>query len=302
VPKPRYTIHDFNREFPDDDACLAVLLGMVYPDGIVCRKCDQPRPHHRLSKRKAWSCDYCGTHVYPLAGTIFEKSPTPLKSWFYAMYLISSTRCGVSAKQLERELGVTYKTAWRMHFQIRKLMGENVEQMFGEVEAEETYVGGRRRGTKKGIPGKDSYKVPVFGIVDRGGKVAALVTRDVTRATVQPIIQEKALPESLIYTDEYKVYDGLDGKGYTHERIPHSEKVYVVGNVHTNTIEGFWSLLKNGIRGVYHSVSAEHLQSYANEYAFRYNHRDDPPGMFEAMSGRVTDVRHGRYGAYAPVG
>lgn len=166
----RYTIRHFNADFPDDDACLDVLLGMIYPDGVVCRKCDEVRPHHRLTNRKAYSCDYCGTHVYPLAGTIFEKSPTPLKSWFYAMFLISSTRCGISAKQLERELGVTYKTAWRMFNQIRKLMSEDVDNLAGPVEADETYVGGKRRGTKRGRPGKGSHKTPVFGIVERGGQ------------------------------------------------------------------------------------------------------------------------------------
>src|SRR5688572_26777497 len=116
----KYTIRQFNEDFQDEDSCLTLILEMLYPDGVFCRSCDQVRPHHKLEKRKAYSCAYCGTHVYPLAGTIFEKSTTPLKSWFYAMFLMSSTRCGISAKQLERELGVTYKTAWRMFNQIRK--------------------------------------------------------------------------------------------------------------------------------------------------------------------------------------
>lgn len=264
----KYTISTFNRDFPDDEACFQHITNLVYPEGIECRTCEQVRKHHRLTGRKALSCDHCGTHVYPLAGTIFEKSTTPLKSWFYAMFLISSTRCGISAKQLERELGVTYKTAWRMFNQIRKLMGEQLEQFSGEVEADETYYGGRRRrGAKRGRPGIDSHKTPIVGVVEPGGKVAALVTRDTTRASIMPIIDERVLPASLIYTDEYKPYNTLAGKGYTHKRIAHAEKVYVVGNIHTNTIEGFWSLLKRGIGGVYHSVSAKHLQSYVNEYA-----------------------------------
>src|SRR3989304_5662247 len=170
----KYTIRDFNRDFPDDDACLQSILDMLSPEGIVCRACDEVRPHHKLSNRKAYSCDYCGTHVYPLAGTIFEKSSTSLKSWFYAMFLISSTRCGISAKQLERELGVTYKTAWRMFNQIRKLMGEETGMLGGEngVEMDETYIGGRRRGTKRGGPGPDSPNTPAFGVVERGGEGA----------------------------------------------------------------------------------------------------------------------------------
>ena len=139
----KFTIHQFNEMFPDDDACLEVLKGLIYPEGVECRACNEVRPHHRLTARKAYSCDYCGTHVYPLAGTIFEKSTTPLKSWFYAMHLIASTRCGISAKQLERELGVTYKTAWRMFNQIRKLMADDTGMLGGKVEMDETYVGGK---------------------------------------------------------------------------------------------------------------------------------------------------------------
>ncbi len=277
----KYTIHDFNRDFPDDDACLDFMRDMIYPDGIECRTCERVTKHHRLKGRKAYSCDRCGTHVYPLAGTIFEKSRTPLKSWFYAMHLIASTRCGISAKQLERELGVTYKTAWRMFHQIRDLMDEDTAPFFGEVEMDETYVGGRRRGTKRGRPSKDSHKVPVAGVVQRGGKVAALVTKDTKKKTLMPIVEKK---------------------GYRHERIPHAEQVYVVGNVHTNTIEGFWSLLKRGISGVYHSVSEKHLQRYLNEYAFRYNHRDDERALFEMVGERAKKVRAGQHGKYAPIG
>lgn len=138
-----YTIADFNRDYPDEDAALQTIVDMVYPDGITCRKCGIVRPHSKLTGRKAYSCNYCGTHVYPLAGTIFEKSTTPLKSWFYAMFLMASTRCGISAKQLERELGVTYKTAWRMFTQIRKLMAEDDGPLQGEVEVDETFIGGR---------------------------------------------------------------------------------------------------------------------------------------------------------------
>jgi transposase len=297
----RYSIHDFNRDFPDDDACLDFVVGLIYPHGITCRACGQVRKHHRLSSRKAYSCDYCGTHVYPLAGTVFEKSTTRLKSWFYAMYLMASTRCGISAKQLERELGVTYKTAWRMFRQIRSLLGEEIERLSGEVEVDETYIGGRRRGAKRGRPSAESHKTPVVGVAERGGSVAALVTRDVSKASVMPIIELKVMPRSLVYTDEWRAYRGLHGKGYRHRRIAHDEKASVVGNVHTNTIEGFWSILKRAIAGVYHSVSAKHLQAYINEYGFRYNHPDDPAAMFHVVGGRVRKVRRGRYGEYAPI-
>jgi transposase-like protein len=121
-----------------------------------------------------------------------------------------------------------------------------------------------------------------------GGKITAVLTPNVSRATIMPMIEAKVLPASMIYTDDYKVYNPLANKGYGHRRINHSAKVYVVGDIHTNTIEGFWSLLKNGIRGVYHSVSSRHLQSYVNEYTFRYNHRRDVSPMFAAMIGQVS--------------
>src|SRR2546425_8315853 len=131
-----FTIAMFNQTFPNDAACLDVLRDHIYPDGITCRSCKEIRPHHRLTQRRAYSCDYCGTHVYVLAGTIFAKTTTPLTSWFYAMFLMGSTRCGISAKQLERELGVTYKTAWRMFKQIRSMLGDDASRkMYGALKS-----------------------------------------------------------------------------------------------------------------------------------------------------------------------
>jgi transposase-like protein len=163
----KFTIAQFNEMFPDEASCLNAIVDMLYPDGINCRKCNEITKHHRLSDRKAYSCQDCGTQVYPLAGTIFAKSSTPLKSWFYAMYLMASTRTGISAKQLERDLGVTYKTAWRMFTQIRTLMNENNSPFSGEVEVDETYVGGKRSGKRgRGAEGKTI----VMGMIERGDR------------------------------------------------------------------------------------------------------------------------------------
>jgi len=187
-------------------------------------------------------------------------------------------------KQLERELGVTYKTAWRMAYLIRKyLMEQTEEPLMGTVEADETYIGGRRRGTPRGRPGPDSHKVPVFGMVERHGQVRAMTVPNVKKATLMPNITRRVIPTSTVYTDELRSYNGLTNAGFKHEHVNHSEQVYVSGDVHVNTIEGFWSLTKRGIGGVYHSVSAKHLQGYLNEYAWRYNHRADAHAQFETL-------------------
>ncbi len=295
----RFTVHQFNRRFPDDDACLAYIVGLIYPDGITCRTCGRVTGHHKLAKRKAYSCQECGTHVYPLAGTIFEKSSTPLKSWFYAMYLLGSTRTGISAKQLERELGVTYKTAWRMFAQVRKLMAEDLDPFAGPVEADETYVGGKRPGRRgRGAAGK----AVVQGIVQRKGKILASVVPNVKAATLIPNIEARVLPASMVYTDELASYNSLEKKGFAHERVHHAAQVYVRGSAHTNTIEGFWSLVKRGLDGVNHQVGHNKLQGYLDSYTFRWNHRDDERPMFEAIATRTAKVRDGQQGVYAPIG
>ena len=289
----QYSIMEFMKEYPDDATCLEVLWRRRYsPDGehADCPKCETERVFKRYDtkqQRQSWTCTVCGHHLHPTAGTIFHKSSTSLHLWFYAMYLMTSTRCGISAKQLERELGVTYKTAWRIAKEIRnELMEQSDEPLGGTVELDETYVGGkaknmheaqRRRLGGRGTAGKQA----VFGMVERRGRVVAVTVPNVATVTLMPYIQEHVIPASIVYTDEMSSYNPLRGKGYRHDQINHSEKVYVSGDVHTNTIEGFWSLVKRGISGVYHSVSAKHLQGYLNEYAWRYNHRDDGRAMFE---------------------
>ena len=286
----QYTIFDFQAEFPDDAACLKFLRDLRWPDGIFCDPCQRVTKHHRILKRMSYSCDWCGHHVYPMAGTIYEKSRTPLRLWFYAVFMMASTRCGISAKQIQRETGVTYKTAWRMFRQIRTLLNEPVAPLSGHVEIDETYIGGKRR-NETGRPGAGSTMAPVLGIAERGGKIVAVKTENVTQATIMPIITSQVLPSTNIYTDEYRIYSPLRRKGYVHRRIHHTSRVYVMGTVHTNTVEGFWSLIKRGISGVYHAVSHKYLQSYLNEYCFRWNHRGDETLMFRTMLCRVNASR-----------
>jgi transposase-like protein len=299
VPKAqKYTINDFNLEFPDDNSCLEYIKEQRWPNGIThCAKCDKERKHHRVTGRTAYACDYCGNHIYPLAGTIFEKTSTSLRLWFYAMYLMASTRCGISAKQIQRETGVTYKTAWRIFKQVRTLMSEDLQLEGSSVEMDETYFGGKRKGQVGRPLAGDKKKTPIVGIVERKGRIVAKATKDVKGSTLLGMVHEYVLPASTIFTDELPGYDGIPfmtvgGKsaGYVHRRINHSSKVYVMGDIHTNSIEGFWSLIKRGIGGVYHSVSQKFLQSYLDEYSFRYNRRDADQPMFTSMLERVSEL------------
>src|SRR5438094_5631093 len=167
----RYSLFEFERDFPDDTTCLDELVRRFYPKGMYCPTCEKITKHHREAKRPSYACQYCGHHEHPLKGTIFERSATSLRLWFYAMYLMASTRCGISAKQLQRETGVTYKTAWRMFRQIRSLLSETDMQLEGAaVEMDEMYYGG----TSKGHSGRpmrgDKQKTPVIGIVERTSK------------------------------------------------------------------------------------------------------------------------------------
>ncbi len=249
-----YTLKNFQKQFPDDATCLEWLRNYLYPDGIYCSACEAITKHHRVKSRPSYSCDHCGHHVHPTAGTIFHKSPTPLTTWFYAIYLMAQTRCGISAKQIQRETGVTYKTAWRMFKQIRTMLTDEKSGPIGgfnrRVEMDETYYGSEAKGTR----GRGTTKTPVVGMVQRKGRVRAFVAADVKADTLNGLITEHVLPNSIVFTDEFRSYNGLGARGYMHLRINHSEKIYVSGEVHTNTIEGFWSLIKNGLRGVYHSV------------------------------------------------
>lgn len=291
----KFTIRDFEKQFPDDDACLEWLKNYLYPNGIFCAKCERVTKHHKVKSRKSYSCDYCGHHVHPTAGTIYHKSATPLRLWFYAIYLMASTRCGISAKQIERETGVTYKTAWRMFNQIRTMLAENHDPLTGKVEIDETYVGGkprhkgpdsvRGRGAKAG--GGKKEKAVVVGAVERGGRMVARVMPDAKGRTLIPFIRENVRENSTVYTDEYPPYWAVKANGYEHHAIQHKSKVYARGHIHTNTVEGFWMLVKGGLRGVYHGVSEKYLQNYLDEYSFRYNHRQDARPMFLSFLNQV---------------
>jgi hypothetical protein len=213
--------------------------------------------------------------------------------WFWAIYLMSSTRCGISAKQLEREIGVSYPTAHRMFKQIRTLLAQDDDApLEGKVEVDESLGGGKLRAgdARRGLRYVQKSNRPIiWAAVERGGRVRSKVVKSRALIDVETPIYEHVLPASMIFTDEWTGYDPdrIGARFAGHRRIRHEDKIYVEGDVHTNTVEGFFGLLKNGIRGVYHAVSTKYLQNYLDEYSFRYNARDVPRPMFFLILDRV---------------
>jgi transposase-like protein len=291
---------EFMREFPDDATCLDHLWRTRYAeDGehAECPKCEQVRSFKKYEtkqRRQSWTCTACGHHIHPTAGTIFHKSSTSLHLWFYAIYLVSSSRCGIAAKQLEREIGVNYKTALRMLHLIRQELMEQDDHgnVGGIVEADETFMGGkireseRRERRARGESHHGPYTRPnrpiVVGAVERRGKIrAAVVTK---RHDAENVVHQFVLPGSMIFTDDWSGYDGLTKHGrYRHRRINHSQRIYVDGPVHTQTIEGFFGHFKTDVRGTHHAISAKWLPGYLNEWVWKWNHRKDDEAMFRSL-------------------
>jgi transposase len=280
-----YSVTEFLAEFPDDAACLEHLWRTRHAlDGehAHCLKCDAVKVFKRYEtkqQRQSWTCTACGHHLHPTAGTIFHRSSTSLRLWFHAMYLMTSTRCGISAKQLERELGVHYKTAWRMFNKIRnELMAEAdpAPSLRGKVEVDETSWGGRPRRkfkTRQESVAFREAKPTVLGMVERGGRVRLRVIPARRGEPLSDAVRANVNPESVLYTDDWWSYRPLAREYAGHRVINHSAGSYVEGDIYTNTIEGFFGNLKTGMRGTYKFVSRKYLQSYLDEYAWRHNHR-----------------------------
>jgi transposase-like protein len=265
-----YTINQFRKEFGSEDKCLEYVLEKRFPS---------LQGYYRVKGRKCWA-NAEGKQIHPLAGTVFEKSSTSLQNWFYAIYLFSASRNGVSAKELQRQLGVTYKTAWRMAYQIRELMKQGGGLLSGGVEIDETYFGGTRR-----MSSKMENKKAIMGMVERKGNIVAKHIPNRYDLTLLTEIKKNVKKGSHLFTDEWGAYKKVAKLGYGHSSVKHSAKQFARGTTHTNTIEGFWSQFKRSVSGTYHSVSGRHLQSYVNEFSFRYNHRGGE--IFSALMGRI---------------
>lgn len=276
------TVQQFFKQYSTNEACLDHLMAVRFGMQSDCPKCAKATRWSRVTSQRAYACQWCGHHLYPCVGTPFEASRTSLQLWFYAIYLFTQTRSGVSAKELQRQLGVTYKAAWRMGHEIRKHMAfvDGDGPLSGDVEVDETYIGGKKAGDHGG-----KGKTILMGMLDRDGDVMTKVIPDRTRASLHGPIFENIEPGSTVHTDEWRSYLGLTVAGYTHKSVNHSQKEYVNGDSHTNTIESYWSRLKQSIGGTHIHVSPKHLQKYASEFEYRFNSRKNPSSMLPELLG-----------------
>jgi transposase-like protein len=283
--------------FGNPDTALGCMVAIRWPDGVItCPRCESTE-HSFVKTRRIWICKGCKKHFSVKLGTVMEDSPIGLDKWLSAIWLIVSAKNGISSYEIHRSIGITQKSAWFLMHRIRKAMQAGTfRKLIGEVEVDETFIGGLARNMHKNKRNKVSKtgfigKVAVMGLLERhGGEVRTVIVSDTTRATMQPKVREHIEEGSNVFSDAHSAYTGLDN-AYIHAVINHGEE-YVRGNIHTNGIENFWSLLKRGIKGTYVSVEPFHLFRYLDEQAFRFNNRkgDDADRFIKAAS-QVTGKR-----------
>lgn len=286
------TLRQFMDRFPTEESCLDHLMRIRFGDRHACDKCGKDAKFYRVKARRSFACEWCGAQVYPTAGTPFDRTRTSLRDWFHVMFLFTTSRSGVAAKEVERQIGVTYKTAWRMCHEIRKYMaivdGDDFIGGAGEiVEVDETFIGGELRGV--GAGNYRSKKTIVMGMHEKGGKLVTAIVPDTKRPTLWTEIEKTVARGTLLHTDEFAAYGSITLRGYRHERVNHSKGEYVsASGVTTNSVEGFWSQLKRSINGTHIHVSRKHLSKYLGEFEFRHNRRAFPHLMLdELMTGFV---------------
>lgn len=286
--------------FKEDSVCREYLAHQRWNGKPTCPKCGHSEKIYNIENGARYKCAKCLKKFSVTVGTVFEKSQVDLRTWFAAIYLCSAHKKGISSCQLARDLNISQKTAWFVLHRIREMLRTKAPQTLvtGTTECDETYVGGKNANRHANKKVKDSQgrsakdKTPVFGVLERGGDVVLNVVPDTKAETLQPIIKSLVQEGAILVTDEWSGYSGIQ-KEFVHETVNHSLKEYVRENYHTNTIEGFWSLFKRGVFGIYHHVSRKHLSKYCDEFAYRYNTRKAKDGSrFDSSmlqtAGRLT--------------
>ncbi|HML08887.1 MAG TPA: IS1595 family transposase [Xanthobacteraceae bacterium] len=291
-PVPQMTTRQFEDRFPigDDEACLRYLVARRWPGGVHCPRCGNTDLYDASSyKPFHWQCRECDKNGYrfsAIAGTIFENTKKPLRDWFRVTHLMLASKKGMSALQIQRMMGFgSYETAHSMCHKIRAALISPEAKLGGIVEIDETWIGGKNRNRHWNKKRRKDDKTPIIGAVERQGNVVARVLRSVTGIDAARFVSEVVSDKvSLLATDAWRGYEGLDAV-YPRAAVDHHKKQYVIGAVHTNTIEGFWSIFKRGVVGTFHKMSAKYMPLYVAEFQFRYNNRSNPDMFGTAIAG-----------------
>ena len=270
--KQEMNIMKLVEQYNSDDACREVLTKLHWPDGVTCPRCSGKSIRNSYT-RDQFDCADCGYQFSVITGTIFKDTHLSLQKWFVAIYLMVESKKGISANQMKRTLNVSYKTAWYLCHRIRATMITDGKRLNGIVEVDETWIGGKQKGVGHGYKGN---KVLAVGAVEREGNVLQAI-KHADRNTLHKFIHSHTAPDTeAIYTDEWPAYKGIADADTRHETVNHKAEEWVRGDVHTNSIENIWSLLKRSIVGSYHQVSKKHLDAYLDELEWRFNNRENP--------------------------
>jgi transposase-like protein len=276
-PKGKMNLVKLVEDFGSEDRCHEYMIGLRWPGGVDCPRCGSDKIS-RIVKRRQFDCDSCRYQFSVRVGTILEDSHLPLWKWFLATYMMIESKKGISANQLKRTLNVSYKTAWYLCHRIRASMKDDAPVVLeGTIEIDETYIGGKRRNVGGGYKGN---KTMVMGAIQRGGAVRFRVERHAKQGTTvlfhKFVTDHVADDAAAIYTDSHPAYRGIGDSNTRHETVDHADEEWVRADVHTNSVEGVWSLFKRSLVGSYHQLSVKHLDAYLDEFAFRFNNRDNP--------------------------
>ena len=286
------SIVDLLDRFNTDAACRDLLAGLRWPCGVACLRCGDMAASKIPGRPHWWRCPSCEYQFSVTTDTIMHDTHLPLRKWFTAIYLLCEAKKGMSAKQLQRTLGVAYKTAWYLCHRIREAMGNNPftgPTLVGVVEVDETLIGGKTKGKGTAYKGNKTW---VAGAIQRGGQIRVERIPNIRRHTLHDFIKRTVKDEAeAIYTDELKSYVGIEDHDTRHETVSHSSEQWVVGAVHTNSIEGVWSLFKRSIVGSFHKLSAKHIDRYLEELEWRYNNRQNPHIFMDTLR-RIVNTDH----------